>query len=135
MQIYLAYLYKNDAKSWPGGRLLGHVLHEKLQTDPLAVHHIFPKEFMQDSDIPLDRLNTAANYAILSQADNAELGDLDPFDVWRSLKSNQRECATQQLFFVGREDLLKKEAFEEFIDFRADKMAEKLNVFLGFAVA
>jgi hypothetical protein len=135
MQIYLAYLYANDAKSWPNGRLLGHVLHEKLQTDPLAVHHIFPKEFMQDSDIPVDRLNTAANYAILSQADNAELGDLDPFDVWRGLKANQRECASQQLFFVGREDLLKKEAFEEFVDFRAEKMAEKLNVYLGFSVS
>jgi hypothetical protein len=135
MQTYLAFLYANEAKSWPSGRLLSHVLHEKLQTDPLAVHHIFPKEFMQGYDIPIDRLNTAANYAILSQADNAELGDLDPFDVWRSLKANQRECASQQFFFVGREDLLKWEAFEEFVEFRADKMAEKLNAFLGFTAA
>jgi hypothetical protein len=135
MQTYLAFLCATGAKSWPSGRLLSHVLHEKLQTDPLAVHHIFPKEFMQHHDIPIDRLNTAANYAILSQADNAELGDLDPFDVWRSLKANQRECASQQLFFVGREDLLKWEAFEEFVEFRAEKMAEKLNAFLGFTAA
>lgn len=90
---------------------------------------------MQQLDVPVDRLNTAANYAVLSQADNAELGDRDPFDVWRSLKPNQRECASQQLFFVGREDLLRKEAFEEFLDFRADKMAEKLNSYLGLGTS
>ena len=28
---------------------------------------------MQDRDYPLERVNTVANYAILSQADNAEL--------------------------------------------------------------
>ncbi len=131
MQTYLAYLCANDAKSWPSGRLLKHVLHESLPVDPLAVHHIFPKKFMQDLDFPVDRLNTAGNYAILSQADNAELSDRDPFDVWRTLKSNQRECASLQLCFVGRDDLLKREAYEEFIDYRSGKMAEQLNEFLG----
>jgi hypothetical protein len=131
MQIYLAFLCANDAKSWPTGRLLRHVLQENLHADPLAVHHIFPKQYMQEIDIPIDHVNTAANYAVLSQADNAELGDRDPFDVWRSLKANQRECASQQLFFVGREDLLRKEAYQEFLEFRAEKMAEKLNSYLG----
>ena len=132
MQTYLAYLYANEVKSWPSGRLISHILHEKLPTDPLAVHHIVPKEFMQKFDIPIDRLNTAANYAILSQADNAELGDDDPFDVWRMLKPAQKENASKQLFFVGKEELLKTDAYEEFIDFRAEKMAEKLNAFLEF---
>lgn len=131
MQTYLAYLYSKDAKSWPSGRLLRHVLHEGLPVDPLAVHHIFPKKFMQDLDFPIDRLNSAANYAILSQADNAELGDRDPFDVWQTLKANQRECASLQLCFISRDELLKSEAYDEFIDFRAAKMADQLNDFLG----
>jgi hypothetical protein len=130
MQTYLAYLYANDAKSWPSGRQLKHVLHEALPSDPLAVHHIFPKKFMQDLDFPVDRLNSAANYAILSQPDNAELSDRDPFDVWRTLRANQRECASQQLCFVGKDELLKPEAYEEFTDFRAEKMVEQLNGFL-----
>lgn len=58
--------------------------------------------------------------AILSQADNAELGDRDPFDVWRTLKHNQRECASQQLCFVGKDDLLRHEAYDEFIDLDAE---------------
>ncbi len=129
MQIYLAYLYSKDARSWPSGRPLKDVLHDGLASDPLGVHHVFPRELMQDRDYPLERVNTVANYAILSQADNAELTGRDPFDVWRSLKPNQREWASTQLFFIAREDLLK--AYDEFIEFRAEKLADALNDFVG----
>lgn len=130
MQVYLTYLCNKDACSWPSGRALKDILHEDLPHDPLAVHHIFPKKFMQErDDFPVEKLNSVANYAILSQADNAELGDDDPFDVWRKLKPNQREWASVQMCFTAREDLLR--AYEEFLDFRADKLAEQLNEFLG----
>ena len=130
MQIYLAYLCGKNACSWPSGRPLKDVLHENLNNDPLSVHHIFPKKLMQDrDDLPLERLNSVANYAILSQADNAELSDRDPFDVWKSLKGNQREWAAVQMCFTAREDLLR--AYDEFIEFRAEKLAEQLNVFLS----
>ena len=129
MQLYLAYLCAKGASSWPSGRSLKEVLHEALSSDPLAVHHIFPKKFMQDLDFPIEKLNSVANYAILSQADNAELGDRDPFDVWRSLKPNQREWASIQMGFTAREGLLK--AYEEFVEFRAEKLAEQLNEFAG----
>jgi hypothetical protein len=129
MQIYLAYLFAKSANSWPSQRSLREVLHGGLSNDPLGVHHIFPRKMMQERDFPLDRLNTVANYAILSQADNSELGDRDPFDVWRTLSPDQRECASLQLGFVGREDLLRE--FDEFIEYRAEKLAEQLNEFLS----
>jgi hypothetical protein len=131
MQVYLAWLYSKGAKSWPSGISLEDVLQKELTGDTIAVHHIFPKKFMQDRDFPIDRLNSVANYAILSQADNAELADRDPFDVWRSLKSHQRECASRQLFFVANDNLLQRDAYDEFVEYRATKMAEKLNEFLG----
>jgi hypothetical protein len=131
MQTYLAYLYAEEARSWPSGRPLKDVLHDGLGADPLAVHHIFPKRFMQDRDFPPDRLNTVANYAILAQADNSELGDRDPFDVWRSLKSSQREYASLQLCFVASDNYLRPEAYDEFRAFRAEKIAERLNKFIG----
>ena len=129
MQIYLAYLFRKGASSWPSGRSLREVLHEGLSSDPLGVHHIFPKKFMQDLDFPVEKLNSVANYAILSQADNAELGDRDPFDVWRSLKPNQREWASVQMCFTARDDLLKE--YEEFVEVRSEKLAEQLNEFVG----
>jgi hypothetical protein len=76
-----------------------------------------------------------ANYAILSQPDNAELGDRDPFDVWIGMKSNQRECAGKQLCFIASENLLCREAYDEFVEFRAAKVAEQLNAFIGLGAA
>jgi hypothetical protein len=131
MQVYLAYLFHEDAKSWPSARSLRDILREHLAGDPLAVHHIFPKKFMQDRDFPVERLNTIANYAVLSQPDNAELGDRDPFDVWRGMKSNQRDCAGRQLCFVASENLLRRDAYDEFVEFRSGKLAEQLNDFIG----
>jgi hypothetical protein len=131
MQVYFAYLHAADARSWPSCRPLKDVLRDGLSGDPLAVHHIFPKQFMQDRDFPVERLNTAANYAILAQADNSELADRDPFDVWRSLKANQRECASLQLCFVASDNYLRPAAYDEFIEFRAGKIAEQLNEHLG----
>jgi hypothetical protein len=131
MQIYLSWLYAKGARSWPSGRSFEDVLQDGPTGDVIAVHHIFPKKFMQDRDFPIDRLNTAGNYAILSQADNEELADRDPFEVWRNLKANQRECASQQLFFVANDNLLQRDAYEEFVEYRAERMAEKLNEFLG----
>jgi hypothetical protein len=133
MQIYLAYLYSVDAKSWLSCRSLRDIIHEGLPGDPLAVHHIFPKQFMAGIDIPLERANIVPNYAVLSQPDNASIGDVQPLDMWKSLKQNQKECASAQLFFEASDNLLKPGAYEEFIDFRADKIAQHLNEFLGLA--
>ena len=132
MQIYEALLYERGARSWPSARSIRDILDEGLSNDPLAVHHIFPKKFMQDRDVPIERLNTVANYAIISQPDNAELGDQDPFDVWRGLKQNQKDCASQQLCFVASDNFLKYQAYEEFLEYRGGKLAEQLNSFLGF---
>jgi hypothetical protein len=131
MQVYYAYLLSIDAKSWPSSRSLRDVVNEGLAGDPLAVHHIFPKKYMADLDTPVDRLNTAANYAILSQADNASLSDLGPFDAWRSLRQNQRDCAAVQLCFAASDNFLRPEAYSEFVAYRSEKIAERLNAFLG----
>jgi hypothetical protein len=130
MQVYLAYLVEQGAQSWPSGREIRDIALKDAGSDPLAVHHIFPKKFMTQFDVPTEKLNTAANYAILSQADNSELGDKDPSAVHKNLSPNMREVASNQLFFIASEGLLNNKAYEEFLDFRAGKIAEKLNEFL-----
>lgn len=99
MQIYLAYLVARDAQSWPSGRRIKEIASRDVTGDQLAVHHIFPKKFMHQFEIPLEKLNTVANYSILSQADNAELSDRDPSAAHRDLSPAQREAASEQLFF------------------------------------
>jgi len=130
MQVYLSYLIEKGAQSWPGGREIGNVALGDEAGDPLAVHHIFPKKFMAKFDVPSDALNTAANYAILAQADNAELGDREPASVHKDLSPAMREAASEQLFFRASDGLLNYKAYDEFIGFRSKGMADRLNEFL-----
>jgi hypothetical protein len=132
MQVYLSFLIDQGARSWPSGREIGRVALGDEAGDPLAVHHIFPKKFMAQFDVPSEALNTAANYAILAQVDNAELGDRDPASVHKNLSPDMRDAAAEQLFFRASDGLLSQKAYEEFIEFRSKQMAERLNEFLGF---
>jgi hypothetical protein len=131
MQVYLAYLIERDACSWPSGRPLREIASRDVTGDLLAVHHIFPKKFMQQFDVASEKLNTVANYAILSQADNAELSDRDPSAAHKALSLVQREAAAEQLFFRLSDGMLSHKVYDEFIDMRAKELAERLNEFLG----
>jgi hypothetical protein len=44
-----------------------------------------------------------ANYAVLSQADNAEIDDKDPKIVYDALKGKSEDYADEQLFFIFSE--------------------------------
>jgi hypothetical protein len=62
-----------------------------------------------------------------------ELGDREPFEVWRNSRDNQKEWQAEQLCItLAKEDLLETKAFEEFVEYRADSIAKRLNQFLGF---
>jgi hypothetical protein len=130
MQTYLAYLVSRNAQSWPSGRYILDIAKEDVTGDKLAVHHIFPKKYMHQFDVPVEQLNTVANYAILSQADNAELSDTDPFVAHRGLSPVQRDWAAEQLFFRDSERL-RHTAFDEAFEFRSRQIADALNDFLG----
>lgn len=85
---------------------------------------------MQQYDIPLERLNTMANYAILAKSDNAELADRDPMAAYQDLSPKQREYAEEQLFFVASPERLNPKAYDEFVDYRARKFAAAPNEYL-----
>ncbi len=133
MQVYLAYLVSKKACSWPSARQISKIAVQGVAGDPLAVHHIFPKRFMQQFEVPVEKLNTVANYAILAQSDNAMLSDSDPALVHEELSPAQRRVAAEQLFFQTADGRLSHEAYDEFVDFRARRLAERLNEFLDLA--
>ena len=130
MQIYLSYLISKNAKSWPSGRSIREVALGRIPGDPLAVHHIFPREFMMGLGLPPEQFNTMANYAILAQSDNAELADDPPAEAYAKLSSQERNMASVQLFFRISDELLDPQAYDEFLDHRAKKLANALNSFL-----
>jgi hypothetical protein len=133
MQIYLSMMVRGGAKSWPSGRPLRELATNALPNDPLAVHHIFPRELLGRLDFPNGRANTMANYAVISQSDNVELGDREPFEVWRNSNNSQKEYQSDQLCIsLAKEDLLKDSAFDDFLDYRSTQIARNINRFLGF---
>jgi hypothetical protein len=129
MQIYLSYLVSQDAYTWLSGTLLRTVA--KSAADSIAVHHIFPKHYLEDCGISAKFVNSMANYALISQRDNESIGDEDPKAVFGRMDAEQRERAECQLFVIANYELLAAKAFEEYRQMRAKKLADQLNQFLG----
>ena len=126
MSVYLAYLISRDVESWWSGKRLIKIVHDK--EDPLAVHHIFPRCYLKEAGLPERKANTMANYAFLSQSDNAQFSDEDPQSAYRRLNVEQKQRAQHQLFMIADADLFND--FNEFMQRRARKLAEALNEFL-----
>lgn len=129
MQVYLAYLVSKGARTWYEEAPLLDVAKREIN-DPIAVHHIFPKELLRAHSVEPDRINCMANYAILSQADNAEIGDKDPKSVYDALKGKAKDYADEQLFFILSERRDWVDAYEAFLTARAGILAARLNGFL-----
>ena len=129
MQVYLAYLVSKGVRTWLEEAQLLDVGKRDIN-DPLAVHHIFPRELLRSHGIETDRINCMANYAVLSQADNAEIGDKDPKVVYDALKGKAKDYADEQLFFILSEKRDWIAAYEAFLTTRAGNLADRLNKFL-----
>jgi hypothetical protein len=129
MQVYLAYLVSKGVRTWYEEAPLLDVAKRDIN-DPLAVHHVFPRELLRGHGIEADRINCMANYAVLSQADNAEIGDKDPKVVYDALKGKTKDYADEQLFFILSEKRDWVAAYEAFLTARAGALADRLNSFL-----
>ena len=99
--------------------------------DPLAVHHIFPRNYLKNAGLPQAKANTMANYALLSQSDNVQFTDEDPQSAYRRLNIQQKQWAQLQLFMIADADLFND--FTEFMERRARRLADSLNEFLGLS--
>ena len=129
MQVYLAYLVSKGVRTWYEEAPLLDVAKRDIK-DPLAVHHIFPRELLRGHRIEPDRINCMANYAVLSQADNAEIGFKDPKAVYDALKGKAEDYADGQLFFILAEKRDWIASYEAFLTARAGALADRLNTFL-----
>ena len=132
MQVYLAYLVSKDVATWYEEAPLLNVARRDIN-NPLSVHHIFPRELMMRHNVKSDLINSMANYAILSQADNATIGDKDPKTVYDALSPIGKDCADQQLFHILAEDRDWISAYDVFRKKRAQSLADRLNTFLKLA--
>jgi hypothetical protein len=130
MQVFMAYLVSKGAKTWLEDATLLDVAKRDIG-DPIAVHHVFPRKVLRDNEVETERINCMANYAILSQADNAQIGDEHPKTFYDAMKGSEKDNADKQLFGIIAENRDWLESYDAFLTARAERLAKELNRYLG----
>jgi hypothetical protein len=128
-QVLHAWLVDKEATDWRTGVLIDELARPG---GTLTVHHIFPRQLLKEIDEDsADRANRLANYALLSLQTNDELGDTPPDDVLKTLKPNERKSAACQFFGEAAGDHLRSDKYEEFCSWRAKRIADAVNEWIG----
>lgn len=134
MQVIHAWLVNQGARDWldPEWTLdaLARTPNSTYPGGDLTVHHIFSRKLLADSGTP-EIANRPANFALLSRSTNAELGDRAPDEILRVLTPEQRKHARVQLFGEEAGDRLRRDQYEQFCEWRANRLSQALNDFLG----
>ena len=133
-QIMHAWLVAQRAKDWLNGEPVDALARGGSPVLPggdLTVHHLFPRRILADMYANADVANCPANYALLSRPTNSEFGDKPPDEVCATLTPAQRKLAAVQFFGEAAGDRLKPDRYEEFCEWRADRLAEAINDWLG----
>ncbi|MFI5458772.1 MAG: hypothetical protein ACHRXM_25370 [Isosphaerales bacterium] len=133
-QVMHAWLVGKGAKDWLSSDpmdVLARSGNLGLPGGDLTVHHIFARRVLADIvDNPM-YANSPANYALLSRSSNSEFGDKRPEEVLSMLTPDQRKLAAVQFFGDPAGDKLKPGRYEEFRQWRAERLAESINDWLG----
>ena len=135
-QVILAWLVSRGAKDWLTGAAIDSLARAgsaSLPTGDLTVHQIFSRKVLADVEYDPDDANIAANYALLSRPTNSEFSNRQPDEVLAALKPDERQQAETQFFGVAAGDLLSKERHYDFLKWRAERLADSINEFLGFS--
>ena len=135
VQVMHALFVHRQARDWLDAEqtvdALARAQADKYPAGQLTVHHIFPRKVLADLKIDSDKVNRSANFALLSRSTNSEFKDKRPEEVLAALTPDQRKRAAMQCFGEAAGDRLKVERFEEFCEWRAQRLAEEINEFIG----
>jgi hypothetical protein len=133
-QVMHAWAVDKEAKDWQSGIAIDALARAGSLHSPggdLTVHHIFARRVLADVYDNANHANSPANYALLSRATNSEFGDQRPEEVLHMLTPDKRKRADVQFFGDAAGDKLQPNRYEEFCQWRADRLAESINEFLG----
>ena len=133
-QVMHAWLVGQQAKDWLSRDLVNALARNGEKHQPggdLTVHHLFPRRILADLLDNPDGANSPANYGLLSRSTNAEFGDKQPDEVLAMLTPDQRTLADAQFFGEDAGDRLKPDHYAEFCEWRAQRLAEAINYWLG----
>jgi hypothetical protein len=133
-QIIHAWLVDKEARDWKTGEFINDLARADgpdLSGGTLTVHHIFPRQLLKglyDDDVA----NRPANYALLSLETNSEFRHTPPEEILKTLTPIQRENSARQFFGEAAGDHLRSDKYEEFCAWRAKRLADAINDWIGF---
>ncbi len=133
-QVLHAYFVGREAKDWISGDPVDLLARESVTNLPggdLTVHHLFPRKVLAAVVEDPNDANCPANYGLLSRSMNAELADKPPDEVLAGMSPDERQRADLQFFGEAAGDRLKPENYEDFCQWRAERLAEAINEWLG----
>lgn len=133
-QVMHAYFVGREAKDWSSGDLTDVLARDGVTSLPggdLTVHHLFPRKALVGFVDNPDDANCPANYGLLSRSTNAELSDKRPDETLAGLSPDERQRASIQFFGDAAGDRLKPENYNDFCYWRADRLAEAINEWIG----
>ena len=128
--MFLAFK-EDKAKDWNTN--LEIAINHSGKQDKLQFHHIFPTAYMkkQPKELELPSTDDIANLAFIGGKTNREISDKAPVDYLKKILEGEGIQQLRNQCIPTDPDLLKPEAFAEFLAQRRELIAAKLNEFLG----
>jgi hypothetical protein len=129
-QALYAWLVRKRARDWLNEESIDALARSGdigLAGGDLTIHHIFPRSAAAKYLANPNDANCLANFAVISRESNSKINDEEPETVLERLNSKQKVLAAVQFFGVEAGDRLKIDNYEEFRDWRAQRLAEAFN--------
>jgi hypothetical protein len=128
--MFLAFK-QDGAKDWNTNLEIS--INHSGKQDKLQFHHIFPTAYMKKQSKLMDLPTTddIANLAFIGGKTNREISDKAPADYLKKILEGPGINQLKNQAIPTETELLKPEAFGEFLAKRRELIADKLNLFLG----
>ena len=127
MSMFVSMLRNAEAKDWKldtplNGAVIGH-------NAELQVHHFFPRALLRREGHDSSRIDTFANYTVISKDTNLHIGTEEPATYLKREKIPARHLDAQCIPLDKR--LWRIDRYDDFLAARRKLLSERANTFLG----
>jgi hypothetical protein len=133
-QVMHAWFVSQEAQDWLTGDSVDALARRgdaRHAGGDLTVHHLFARDLLRGMVERPEDANRPANFALLSGPTNSQFSANRPDEVWTALTPEQRKRASAQFFGEAAGDQLRTDRYDGFCEWRANRLAEAINDWLG----
>ncbi len=120
-KTFVLMIANNEPKSLMSGKNI-ELDKALLRYNRSEFHHIYPRAFLREQDVPEDRINALANFCFLSTAENKSIGRKRPSVYLADLGDGQHRAATLATAFCSEDDF--NDQFNPFQEARSKRLAD-----------